>query len=81
MRNILKASTLENKFPLMAVEHGFIISKDADITLAYKVELPEIYTVTSPEYVAIHSAWLKAIKVLPNYTILHKQDWVRHDVV
>lgn len=75
MRNILKASTLESKFPLMAVEHGFIISKDADITLAYKVELPEIYTVTSPEYVAIHSAWLKAIKVLPNYTILHKQDW------
>lgn len=75
MRNILKASTLESKFPLMAVEHGFIVSKDADITVAYKVELPEIYTATSPEYAAIHSAWLKAIKVLPNFTILHKQDW------
>lgn len=75
MRNILKASTLENKFPLLSVEHGFIVSKDADITAVYKVELPEIYTVTSPEYEAIHSAWLKAIKVLPNYSILHKQDW------
>lgn len=75
MRNILKASTLESKFPLLSVEHGFIISKDADMTVCYQVELPELYTVTSAEYEAIHSAWLKAIKVLPNYSIIHKQDW------
>jgi len=75
MRNILKASTLESKFPLLSVEHGFIISKDADMTVCYRVELPELYTVTSAEYEAIHSAWLKAIKVLPNYSIIHKQDW------
>lgn len=40
MRNILKATTLENKFPLLAVEHGCIISKDADLTVAFEVELP-----------------------------------------
>ncbi|WP_029901745.1 TraG family conjugative transposon ATPase [Prevotella sp. 10(H)] len=75
MRNILKAATLESKFPLLSVEHGIIISKDADITLCYQVELPELYTVTSAEYEAIHGSWLKAIKVLPNYSIVHKQDW------
>lgn len=75
MRNVLKAATLESKFPLLAVEHDCILSKDADITVAYKVELPELFTVTSAEYEAIHSAWLKAIKVLPNYCIVHKQDW------
>jgi len=75
MRNLLKAATLESKFPLLAVEHDCIISKDADITTAYRVELPELFTVTSAEYEAIHSAWLKAIKVLPNYCIVHKQDW------
>ena len=75
MRNVLKAATLESKFPLLAVEHDCIISKDADITTAYRVELPELFTVTSAEYEAIHSAWLKAIKVLPNYCIVHKQDW------
>jgi conjugation system TraG family ATPase len=75
MRNVLKATTLENKFPLLAVENGCIISKDADVTVAYKVELPELFTVTSTEYEAIHSAWVKAIKVLPNYSIIHKQDW------
>lgn len=75
MRNIMKAATLESKFPLLSVEHDCILSKDADITVAYKVELPELFTVTSAEYEAIHSAWLKAVKVLPNYSIVHKQDW------
>lgn len=75
MRNVMKAATLESKFPLLAVEHDCILSKDADITVAYKVELPELFTVISSEYEAIHAAWLKAIKVLPNYSIICKQDW------
>lgn len=36
MRNILKATTLENKFPLFTVENGCIVSKDADITVAFR---------------------------------------------
>lgn len=75
MRNILKAATLESKFPLLAVEGGCIISKDADITVSYRVELPELFTVTSAEYEAIHAAWCKALKVLPEYSVVHKQDW------
>ena len=75
MRNILKATTLENRFPLLAVEEGCILSKDADITVAFRVELPELYTVTSAEYASIHSSWVKAIKVLPTYSVVHKQDW------
>ena len=74
MRNTLKASTLESKFPLLSVEHGAIISKDADITVGFRVELPELYTVTSAEYEAIHATWVKAMKVLPDYCIVHKQD-------
>lgn len=75
MRNTLKAATLESKFPILAVEHDCILSKDADITVAYRVELPELFTVTSAEYEAIHAAWAKAIKVLPNYSVIYKQDW------
>ena len=74
MRNTLKATTLESKFPLLSVENDVIVSKDADVTVAFRVELPELYTVTSPEYEAIHSAWVKAMKVLPDYSIVHKQD-------
>ncbi|MBD9144157.1 MAG: DUF3875 domain-containing protein, partial [Bacteroides clarus] len=72
MRNTLRASTLESKFPLLSVEHGCIVSKDADITVGFRVELPELYTVTSAEYEAIHATWVKAMKVLPDYCIVHK---------
>jgi len=75
MRNTLKATTIENKLPLLAVENGCIVSKDADLTVAFEVTLPELYTVTSQEYDAIHGCWCKAIKVLPDYSIIHKQDW------
>ena len=75
MRNTLKAVTLESRFPLLAVEQDCIISKDADITIAFRVELPELFTITSAEYEAIHSAWAKAVKVLPDFCVVHKQDW------
>jgi len=75
MRNKSKITTLESKFPLLSVEQGSMVSKDADITVAFRVELPELFTVTSTEYEAMHSAWHKAIKVLPDYSIVHKQDW------
>lgn len=75
MRNTSKAATLESKFPLLAVEHNCIISKDADITACFRVHLPELFTVASAEYEAMHSAWHKAIKTLPDHCIVHKQDW------
>ena len=75
MRNTLKATTLESKLPILSVENGCLISKDADITVVFEVTLPELFTVTSAEYEAMHSAWCKAMKVLPNFSVVHKQDW------
>lgn len=75
MRNISNITTLGNKFPLLAIEHDCLVSKDADITLAFRLDLPELFTITSSEYEAIHSSWNKAVRVLPDYTVVHKQDF------
>ena len=32
----MKAATLESKFPLLAVENGCIVSKEADVTVAFR---------------------------------------------
>ena len=45
MRNLLKASTLDCKFP-----------KDADVTVGFKVRLPEVVPLTSDDYEAMHGA-------------------------
>mgnify|MGYP000725951973 CR=1 FL=1 len=64
MINPLKTATLERKLPILAVEQGCILSKDANITVAFEVTLPELFTVSSQEYEALHGVWLKAVKVL-----------------
>ncbi|ABQ06025.1 TraG family conjugative transposon ATPase [Flavobacterium johnsoniae] len=75
MRNSSKTATLESRLPLLAVEQNCIISKDGDVTACFAVSLPELFTAGSADYEAIHSAWHKAVKTLPDFTVVHKQDW------
>lgn len=45
------------------------------MTIAFELALPEIFTLSTEDYESIHHTWVRAIKVLPMHTILHKQDW------
>jgi conjugation system TraG family ATPase len=66
---------IEKLLPLTKVENGAILSASGDITLAYEVSLPEIFSLSDRDYEAYHQAWVKAIKILPTFSIFHKQDW------
>ncbi len=66
---------LDDILPIMDVEHDCILSKMGDMTIVFKAELPEIFTLSDQEYEAFHQAWIKALKLLPKYTVFHKQDW------
>ena len=66
---------MEDLLPIMAVEHDCILSKHGDVTVAFRVELPEIFTLSDEEYEAFHQSWIKALKVLPKFCVFHKQDW------
>jgi conjugation system TraG family ATPase len=66
---------MEEQLPVMAVEHDCILSKQGDVTIVFKAELPEIFTLSDQEYEAFHQSWIKAIKVLPKLCVFHKQDW------
>jgi conjugation system TraG family ATPase len=66
---------LQDIFPVMSVENNAILSKQGDITIAYEVVLPELFTLSDQEYEAVHQALVRAIKVLPKHSIIHKQDW------
>jgi hypothetical protein len=61
--------------PVYGMEHDTILSKMGDVTIAFRVQLPEIFTLSNDEYEAFHHGWIKAIKVLPVNSILCKQDW------
>jgi conjugation system TraG family ATPase len=71
----LRSAEMEKVLPIWKVEHDCILSKKGDITIAFKLTLPEIFTLSNSEYDTLHHVWLKAIKVLPANTVLYKQDW------
>ena len=66
---------MEDQLPVMAVEHDCILSKQGDVTIVFRTELPEIFTLSDQEYEAFHQSWIKALKVLPKFCVFHKQDW------
>lgn len=66
---------LKDILPIMGIEHDSILSKNGDVTIAYEVSLPELFTLSDQEYEMVHQALIKAIKVLPKYSVFHKQDW------
>ena len=61
--------------PVMDIEHDCILSKNGDVTIGFEVLLPEIFTLSGEDYEALHQTWIKAVKILPPASILHKQDW------
>ena len=75
MRNSSKINTLESKFPILTIEQDCLLTKEADISIGFEVQLPELFTISGEDYEILHSLWHKAIKVLPQYTVIHKQDW------
>jgi conjugation system TraG family ATPase len=64
-----------NIFPIYKIENGCILSRKGDITYAYELKLPEIFSMSASDYEAFHEVWVRAIRVLPVHSVVHKQDW------
>lgn len=71
----IKSKDIESKLPLLCWEDGCIISKAGDVTIPLKMELPQIFSLGVDDFDALHQVWVRAVKVLPDYAIVHKQDW------
>ncbi|MFI5163331.1 MAG: TraG family conjugative transposon ATPase, partial [Sphingobacteriales bacterium] len=65
----------EDIFPIYKVEHDTLLSMLGELTIAFEVTLPELFTLSNDEYIALHQSWVKAIKLLPKNSVFHKQDW------
>ncbi|RXK86991.1 TraG family conjugative transposon ATPase [Filimonas effusa] len=66
---------LTDILPIADIEHDAILSKQGDISFVYKVDLPEIFTLSADEYESIHQGIIRALKALPAGSVFHKQDY------
>ncbi|WP_214071881.1 TraG family conjugative transposon ATPase [Mucilaginibacter sp. dw_454] len=65
---------IEKIFPVYKVEHGCLVSAQGDLTVAFRATLPDIFTLSGADYDTLHQSWVRALRVLPKHSILHKQD-------
>ncbi len=75
------AIDLHQLLPVYKVENSSLLSAKGDVTIAWEITLPEIFTLSNQQYEAFHQTWIKAIKLLPKNSIFHKQDWFMADAV
>jgi conjugation system TraG family ATPase len=66
---------LTDIFPVCPGEHDCILSKQGDYTIGFSVIKPEIFSLSSADYEAMHQSFVRALKVLPPDSIFHMQDW------
>lgn len=65
---------LQQHPPVICQEDKVIYLANGNVALGYRVDLPEIYSLSEKDYEKLHSMWYQALKGLPAGTIIHKQD-------
>lgn len=68
-------NSIEKIFPLYAVENDMIISKQGDVSLAFQIKMPQIYSLDKDAMEQINVIFDKVIRSLPEGTIIQKQDF------
>lgn len=74
MRLNLKTTRAADIFPVMGVFGGVIVSVKGTFTIGWRLSLPKVYTLTEDEYDDLIETYASAIRVLPSWTIVHRQD-------
>ncbi len=66
--------SIKDCFPLLAWENGCLISQYADVTVVLQVTLPPVFGRDAAAFERDHATWVRAMRLLPDYTLVHKQD-------
>ncbi|WKB81777.1 TraG family conjugative transposon ATPase [Cellulophaga lytica] len=65
---------LSSYYPIIDIKDHILFATNGNVVLCYKVDFPEIYSLSENDFEDIHGVWFQAFKALPVSTVLHKQD-------
>lgn len=71
----MRSDTWEKILPIYAVENDLLVSKKGDISVAYRLKLPQIYALDVASMDRINQLFDKVIRSLPEDTVVQKQDY------
>ena len=61
-------------FPLLTIKDSIIVSKRGDLTVGWAVSLQPTYTIDSQTYSNLNKRFESALRALPPWMIVHRQD-------
>ena len=61
--------------PIWKVEGDAMVSMQGDLSIGFRVMLPETGTLSGEQFDALHQAFVRAVRVLPAGSIVQKMDW------
>lgn len=70
-----KAIDLSEVMPIQFIDENLIVNGSGDITVGYKLFLPEVFTLSSEDAMQIHSQMQGLLKLLPAGSIFHQQNF------
>jgi conjugation system TraG family ATPase len=78
---MMKNDTIMKMFPIYTVEDNLLVSKKGDITVAYKLMLPKVYSLDITDIQKINDLFDRIIRSFPEDTIIQKQDYFFVDTI
>lgn len=70
----MKKINLSAYHPIIDIQDHIVFANNGNVVLCYKVDNPEIYSLSEKDFEDIHGSWFQAFKSLPVSTVIHKQD-------
>lgn len=70
-----KAVDLSTVLPIQTITDDIIVNGNGDLTIGYKMFLPEVFTLSQEDAKYIHSRLQGLFKMLPAGTIVHQQSY------
>lgn len=60
--------------PIYKIDDGVIFNRRGEYSIGFKATLREIFTLDKNDYKKINTLWETVIRLLPNYSVIHKRD-------
>ncbi|MFS4418572.1 TraG family conjugative transposon ATPase [Maribacter sp. 2307ULW6-5] len=65
---------LASHHPILTIQDQVVFASNGNLVLGYRLELPEVHSLSESDFERLHSLWFQTLKNLPLGTVVHKQD-------
>ena len=79
MRTNISRALWNERFPLLGVKDDVILNKRGELTVGWELTLPPVYSLREQDYASLNEALLSAVRVLPAWCVVHRQDIYLYD--